>query len=61
MSLLEKKTIKKKWIDKNVMELAKLNANENEGNNDKIETICYNAVYIKKSTDYLSRLYYLVF
>ena len=58
MSLLEKNTIRKERVDKNITEL-------DVGNNSseyKVKPICNSAVYIKElESSHLPRLYYLVF
>ena len=61
MSLLKQNTTKKEQVDKNVIELAKLDPNDNKSDEYKMKAIYNNAVYIKKSkSGYLSKLYYLV-
>ena len=59
MSLLEQNTNRKRQVNKN--NITKLDAGNNEGNKYKMKAICNSAVYIKESTGYLLRLYYLVF
>ena len=45
-------------MDKNA---TKLDADDNESGKYKVKAICNSAVYTRKSADYLSGLYYLVF
>lgn len=59
MSSLELDTTKKKRVDKN--NIAKLDIGNDKNGEYKVEAICNNAVYAKKSTSYLPRLYYLIF
>ena len=59
MLLLEQNTTRNKQVDKNAMELAKLDAGKDGGENE-VEIICGSVVYIKKSAGHLPRLYYLV-
>ena len=47
-------------IDKNRIELTKLNAGDNNSGKYKVKTIFDSAVYIKKLAVYLSKFYYLV-
>ena len=58
MSLLEQNTTRKERVNENK---TKLDAGNNSGEY-KVEAICNNAVYARKSeSGYLSGLYYLVF
>ena len=58
MLMLEQDTIKKGWVDKNVMELDVVN---NDSRKYKIEAIRNSAIYTRESkSDSLSALYYLV-
>ena len=54
------KIIKKRWIDKKIVEQLKFETGRNN-KEYKIESICNNAVYTRKSeTGYLLGLYYLI-
>ena len=62
MSLLEQDTTRKERVDENGIELAELDAGNNEGGEYKIEAICDSAVYARESkSGHLPGLYYLVF
>ena len=61
MLLLEQNIIKKRWVDENIMKLAKLDIDNNERSKYKIKAISNSTIYIKKSTNYLLKLCYLVF
>ena len=60
MSLLKQHTTKKGQVDKNKTKLAELNVSNNS-DKYKLKTIFDIAIYIKKSTNYLPKLYYLIF
>ena len=61
MSILEQATTRKRQVDENATELAKLDANDNKDTEYKLEAICDSAVYTKESkSGYLLRLYNLV-
>lgn len=60
MSLLEKNTIKKKQVDKNVKQID-FDAGNNDDKEYEIETIKNSTVYTRKSVDHLPELYSLVF
>ena len=59
--MLKQNITRKGRIDKNVMELAKLDTGNNKNSKYQIEAICNSAIYTKKSTGHIPRLYYLVF
>ena len=59
MSLLEQDTTSKKQVDEN--NVAKLDANNNEGSKYQIKAIWDSAVYSEESANHLPGLYYLVF
>ena len=60
ISLLKQNITRKRQIDEN--DMAKLDANNNEGGKYKVKAIWDSAVYAKElELNYLLRLYYLVF
>ena len=61
MLLLEKDIIKKRQVDKNAIELAKLDVGNNENNKYKVKAICNSAIYARELAGHLLEFYYLFF
>ena len=51
--------LEKEWVDIN--NITKLENNDNNSKDYKVKATCNSTVYIKKSADYIPKLYYLIF